>query len=100
MKKHKEWQKKTCSWWPLGLGMRLHCENIIKNGLFWPFFHFKLLQDLSKMTKKCAFFWSRSCRGGQKSKKSTCRGVLTPKCLISFFTYKQEQIASGQSQKG
>src|SRR3989338_5376910 len=43
LKNTREWQKTTCIWWPLGLGMRLHCENIIKNGLFWPFFHFKLL---------------------------------------------------------
>ena len=78
-------QKITCSWWPLQQGMRLHCDFIIKNGHFWPFFAFctgKYLKFFSKIFM--IFFFCRHC-GQKKSIFRHAGRFFNVIFLISFF---------------
>ena len=83
-------QKNRCSWWPLGRGMHSHCENIIKNGLFWPFFHFKLLAKQRKVPKKNAKIRHLHYGGVNFFEKTDMPDHITPNSLISFFTKNED----------
>ena len=85
-------EKITCSWWPLQQGMRLHCDFIIKNGHFWPFFAFctgKYLKFFSKIFG--IFFFCRHC-DQKKSKFSTCRTIFHVKLQNSFFHSNEDCV--------